>query len=175
MLKGYKVLFNLIDIVAKKYMPLFLVQMFTFGAIMATDILFMPIIMRILFDSMQTGVLSNILIVCGISATFLMLMVLVNYINNVIVDLNFFKASYGIAAQSFMMYHELPFYKMRKYESGDVFNRINSAGASIAFVLVFSVSTIAITVDMLLRGLRNKPTKISGCRLIYGINKALAI
>lgn len=141
-----KILVNLTRKLVNKFIPLILLQATVFSALNIFFALVQPFLLRAVFSSMESQNVSETVEVCVRFAGILVVAFLLSYLNNVILDANFFRAMHHIIGNAFMKWHET---RGKYEEEGTIFQNI-TAGANALLGAPLTVLSLWASVGMLL-------------------------
>lgn len=142
-LRGLKTAVCMVRRFAMPFVPLIMLQVLTCGLVFVFSDLVQPLLYSILFDSLGSGSLDLVFKSCLIMAVVVALMLCVEYLNNVILDANIFRAINATCIEAASQYHRLPYFGTVGLNEGDVYNRIHQGGQFIPSIWTSIMMTAA--------------------------------
>ena len=136
MVNCLKAAFKMLRGLPGKVVFLVFLQVATSGIVFVFADVIEPVLYSTLFDGLQNSELSGFLTACAISMVILLVMLAIQYLNDVVLDANVFYAINEMSIRSCEEYHRIPFYRTREMEEGDVYNRINNGADQVVSVWI---------------------------------------
>lgn len=131
-----KAAFKLLRRLPGKVILLVFLQVVTSGIVFVFADVIEPVLYSMLFDGLQNSELAGMLTACALSMLILLVMLGIQYLNDVVLDANVFYAINEMNIQSCEEYHRIPFYRTLELEEGGVYNRIHNGSDQVVSVWI---------------------------------------